>query len=133
MTPGGGNYMKQLWEDPVYKEKMKKSFSIARQKSWSDEEFAKEKLKTLLDGLNKAWNDPEWRQQRVEELKGSNNPNAKAVINIETNKIFNTIKEAAEWAGLKSVSGIGQCCRGERKTSGTHPETGVRLHWKYLK
>lgn len=43
------------------------------------------------------------------------------------------IKEAAQWAGLNSVSGIGQCCRGERNVSGIHPETGEKLHWKYVK
>ena len=62
---------------------------------------------------------------------GSNNPNAKGVINLETGKYFATIKEAAAWLGHSSVSGIGQCCKGVRKSCGKHPELGISLHWKY--
>ena len=82
-------------------------------------------------GVKKAWNDPQWREKRIENITGDKNPNAKAVKNIETGKIFTTIKEAAIWAGLNSVSGIGQCCRGKQKTSGKHPETGEPLHWVF--
>lgn len=133
MTPGGDNYMTELWQNPEYREKMCKSFSIARQRDWSNEEFAQQRLNSMLDGLQQAWNNPEWRIKRINNLIGRKNPNAKAVINIETGKIFTTIKEAAQWAGLNSVSGIGQCCRGERNVSGIHPETGEKLHWKYVK
>ena len=28
LTPGGNNYMEELWKNPEFKEKMKKSFSI---------------------------------------------------------------------------------------------------------
>ena len=55
----------------------------------------------------------------------------KRLYKSETNKIFTTIKEAAEWTGLKSVSGIGQCCRGKQKTAGHHPETNEPLHWVF--
>lgn len=127
MTLGGNNYMSELWKDSEYKQRMKESFSKARKRDWNEE-----KLEKMLKGLEKAWNDEEWRKERINNLIGDKNPNSKKVVNIETNKQFSTIKEAAEWAGLKSVSGIGECCKGRRKTSGKHPETGVPLHWKYL-
>lgn len=132
LTPGGKNYMHLLWQDAEYYEKMCKSFQEARKKSWSNEDFANKQLSCLLDGLKKAWENPTWRQERIESITGSKNPNSKAVVNIETGKIFMTIKEAAEWSGLKSVSGIGQCCKRQRNTSGKHPETNEPLHWKYL-
>ena len=133
LTPGGDNYMKQLWENKEYKEKMKKSFSEARKKSWSDPTFKEKAQKQLLDGLAKAWNDPDWRKQRIQNMMGSKNSNAKAVKNIQTGLVFSTIKQAAKWAGLNSVSGIGQCCKGQQISSGHHPQTGVPLHWEWYK
>ena len=132
MTPGGSNYMKELWQDEEYKTRMCKSFSEARKKSWSNKEFAEKALNILLDGLHKAWNDPVWREKRINNLIGDKNPNSKAVINLETGLNFSTIKEASEWAGLNSVSGIGQCCKGKQKSAGKHPITQEPLHWKYI-
>lgn len=132
MTPGGSNFMSELWQDKDYRQKMNKSFSEARQKSWSNKEFADKALSLLLEGLTKVWQDTEWREQRIKNLLGKNNPNSKAVINIETGLIFDTIKEASEWAGLNSVSGIGQCCKGKQKSSGKHPISQAPLHWKYI-
>ena len=43
--------------------------------------------------------------------------------------IFETQKEAAEWAGLKSSHGIRLCIEGKQKTSGHHPDTGELLQW----
>lgn len=131
MTPGGNNYMKQLWQIPEYREKMCKAFSDARKQAWSNKEFAEKRLEILLDGMSKAWANEEWRRERIKNITGSKNPNAKKVVNIETGRIFDTIKDASIWAGLKNVSTIGECCKGHRKTSGKHPETGEPLHWRY--
>lgn len=132
MTPGGENYMKELWQNEEYKNKMRKSFSEARQRDWSNQQFAQDRLDALLNGLNKAWSNPEWKEQRVANMMGDKNSNAKAVKNLETGKIFTTIKEASLWAGLKSVSSIGQCCRGKQNSAGKHPETGESLHWVFI-
>ena len=51
------------------------------------------------------------------------------VICLTTNKVFNTIKEAAEFYNL-NTSGINQVCKGKMKTSGSLPD-GRRLKWKY--
>ena len=133
LTIGGKNYMIDKWQDPDYREEMHQSFSKARLKKVEDGTFYEDHLVPMLNGMQRAWSDEEWRSKRIANLMGSKNPNSKAVYNIETGKIFNTIKEAAEWAGLHSVSGIGQCCKGQRNVSGKHPETGVPLHWKYCK
>lgn len=131
LTPGGQSYMAELWKDPSYKEKMKESFSKARKKQFQNPEQRKKRLNALTKGLKQSWNNPQWREERIKAITGDKNPNSKKVINIETNQVFSTIKEAAKWANLKSVSGIGQCCRGKAKTSGKHPETGERLHWRF--
>lgn len=61
------------------------------------------------------------------KLKNGTTP----VICKNTNQIFFSMKEAADWCGLKDTSNIGRCCRGLRKTAGIHPETKERLKWEY--
>lgn len=55
---------------------------------------------------------------------GGNSSSARKVRCIETNEIFNTLKDA----GIKyniSSSQIGLCCRGKNKTA-------AKLHWEYI-
>lgn len=59
-------------------------------------------------------------------------PESKKVVCIETKTVFNSIREARLYAGLKSDSGVSECCCNKRKTSGRHPETGQPLSWLYL-
>lgn len=51
---------------------------------------------------------------------------------IETNEVFNSIKEAMDWCGLKSNSSIYTCCAGKGNSAGKHPITGEKLHWEYV-
>lgn len=44
---------------------------------------------------------------------------------VENRKIFNSIKEATEFAGLQSGACIRKCCKGESKTAGGY-------HWEYV-
>lgn len=60
--------------------------------------------------------------------KGDKNPNAKAVICLETLDVFTTVKEAIKWCGSGA---IGLQIKGERKSAGKHPITGQKLHWMY--
>lgn len=53
------------------------------------------------------------------------------IICLNTNHIFNTIQEAAQWAGQKGNANIIKVCKGERKTSGKHPQTKEPLRWAY--
>ena len=52
------------------------------------------------------------------------------VICITTNKIFNTMKDAMEFYGIKT-NHISSCCKGDRKSCGKL-EDGTKLQWKYL-
>ena len=62
--------------------------------------------------------------------RGKNNPSAKAVICLNTGEVFETVTKASEWCH-GSLSGIGKVCNGRQKHSGTHPETGEKLSWKF--
>ncbi|MBQ2740539.1 MAG: hypothetical protein IJF39_02830 [Clostridia bacterium] len=52
------------------------------------------------------------------------NKNLKKVINLELNKIFNSIDEASKYVGLKNGSSIGQCCKGNRQQA-------AGFHWMF--
>lgn len=63
---------------------------------------------------------------------GGNNPSAKSVICLNTNKVFETIREANKYINAnESNSHISACCRGRRKSVGKHPITGEKLRWAY--
>ena len=47
------------------------------------------------------------------------------------NKLFDSIKEAKQWCGLKSASGIIACCNGYREFAGQDPITKEKLQWEY--
>lgn len=65
------------------------------------------------------------------EIDKKFSPEAKKVVCVETKTVFNSIREARLYAGLKSDSGVYECCNNKRKTSGRHPETGQLLSWMY--
>lgn len=62
-----------------------------------------------------------------------NNHNNKQVICKETGMIFNSLVEAAIWAGMKktSTSNITAQINGTKSSAGKHPITGEALHWCY--
>lgn len=66
--------------------------------------------------------------------KKTNQTLRKKVYCKETGQCFNSITEAALWAGLKKTGGsnITSAIKGLRKTAGNHPETGEPLHWCFL-
>jgi phage pi2 protein 07 len=64
-------------------------------------------------------------RQRISEAQlGGKNHMAKKVKCIETGEIFDTVKEAEEWCGIKD--GVTDCCKGKYKTAGG-------FHWEYVK
>ena len=70
-------------------------------------------------------------QRASEKMKGSKNPRSRKVQCITTGKVFNYIKEAAEYYNIDKHS-ISDCCKGKYKSAGKHPDTGEKLVWKYL-
>jgi len=55
----------------------------------------------------------------------------KKIICINTNNVFKSLREASNWGGVKSTSGITACLKGERKFAGRNPITNEQLRWKY--
>jgi group I intron endonuclease len=62
------------------------------------------------------------------DFRGKNHPQSKKVICITTNKIFETIKEGAEYYNCNKNC-VSACCRGKISYAGKHPITGEKLVW----
>ena len=97
----------------------------------------KSKISKANKGKHSGKKNPMYGKQLSEERKrkisesmtGSNNPGARKVQCINTGKIFDTVKEAANWSGTSS-SAIANQINGKYKTAGKS-FTGERLTWRY--
>ena len=93
-----------------------------------------EKHKYNISNANKNKPKSESHKNKLSEnhadFSGKNNPSAKNVICLNTEKVFGTIKEASKFY-CANYSGISQCCNKKRKSAGKHPETGEPLSWMY--
>lgn len=50
---------------------------------------------------------------------------------LETGKVYKNAGAAKAETGIDN-STIAKVCKGQRKSAGTHPETGEPLHWEYI-
>lgn len=53
-------------------------------------------------------------------------------VQASTGEIFESIAEAARWAGLKNYYSITNVCKGKAHTAGKHPVTNEKLSWGYI-
>lgn len=85
--------------------------------------------KARIDSCKEAWKREEVRQKRAEFNREIS---CEKVRNLETGLIFNSMKDAAKWAGLSESSSpkIGMACRGQRRYAGKTPE-GLGASWEY--
>lgn len=98
-------------------------FSKEKHPQWGTHlsEEHKEKLRQTHLGTHHT---EETKKKLSEATKGANNPMAKFVLCVETNQIFLTAKEAAEFVGVdkstlcKAARGVTKTCKG--------------YHWEYL-
>lgn len=67
-------------------------------------------------------------KSHIGKMTHSNSPNARKIICINTNEVFDCIRDAIE---KYNCNGIWSCLKGKTKTSGKHPQTGEKLMWKY--
>lgn len=73
-----------------------------------------------------------WSQEQKDKLSQKlKGKGGIPVYCLELNESFNSIREAAKKCNI-TESNIGACLNGKQKTSGKHPITGERLHWKRL-
>ena len=74
----------------------------------------------------------QWSYEKVDKMQPISAHGAKLIQCIETGEIFHKARDAADWCGLKSRSGVRECCVGKVKSAGKHPQTGQKLHWRYI-
>lgn len=115
----------------------------------------KNRIKISQGMKNYLNNNPEAKKKRIKQIKNINQENRvqkikdyynnltkeertmrmkklfKKIRCIETQQVFNSINEAAQWCGVSSSS-ISHCLREDQKTAGKHPITKIRLHWEYV-
>lgn len=117
--------MKNLWKDKNYRKKQEEAkeerirkLSIKSKELWKDEDYRKKIANAQSEYRKKDWENPKYRQKMCKQVRC-----------IETGQIFESIKLAAEWCGVKPNS---LCSALSSKThqSGKHPETGIKLHWE---
>ena len=146
--------MKEKWKDPEYIEKQKiaranrvwkmseegrKNISEMRKKYISEHgtptqgkghtKEAREKIRqSKLGEKNPMYGKPtsDYQKQRAKECCN------KRIRCIETQEVFESRKEAAAWAGLKTSTGIIDQIAGRKKSAGKHPVTGEKLHWENI-
>lgn len=83
-----------------------------------------EQKRKISEATRKAMQNPELKI-KLSELAKKRKNNTKKVICLETNKKYETIREAEKDTKISAWS-IGQNCLGKRKSAG-------KLHWKFAK
>lgn len=89
-----------------------------------------ETIRKLIEINKKRIHTQEEIEKRRKSMKGKNNPKAKSVICITTNKVFDTVTDGANYYNTY-ITSITDCCKGKAKTAG-QLEDGTRLVWSYL-
>lgn len=135
LTLGGDGFL-GMHRSEETKEKIRKSLKgkYTKEKSyWYGKHLSKETIEKQKETKrNKPYHHTEeWKRNHSEQLKGANNLNARKVQCINTNIIFDCIKDAAKFYNTDN-SRIGKCCKGLVKSAGKHPKTGEKLLWKYV-
>lgn len=76
-----------------------------------------------------TWSNPELRAKHSQIKAGQG---VKQYYSPQLNMVFDGMKKAADYIGLKSITKISDCIYGRRKSAGKHPITGESLTWVIL-
>lgn len=101
--------------------KQKLSESLKGKPSKPRSEETKRKISQSLKGKTRKPLSEEHKQKMSESLKVK-------IICLETQQVFDSIKQAQEWLGKGDIK---QHLRGRTKSAGKHPITKQPLHWMY--
>lgn len=129
LTDGGGGMSGHKDTEETRKKK-----SEASNRMWAQDGFKEKMVKIHTGSKHKSFSQ-EARNNISESLKGKftreKNPMCREVYSPELNEIFYSSIGAYDKYGI-SPQGISNCCNGNQKTAGIHPETGQLLHWEYI-
>ena len=140
----GGSKLRGKTDDEIKKiyEKRKETMS---KREYHYEHIVTDETKYKISQTMKArYSENHWMEGRklTEETKkklsalrqGSDNPSAKAVVQIDYKgniiNVFSFMREAQNKTGINSKN-INACCRGRRNSAGKDKD-GNKFHWKYL-
>ena len=122
-------------------EETKRKISEAHKGKILSEE-TKRKISEYMKGKRKGKDNHNYGKHLSEETKrkiseahkgkntGKDNCQAKSVICITTNKVFDTITDGANYYNI-CKSNITNCCNGKKKSAGKLPD-GTKLVWRYI-
>lgn len=114
-------------KDKHLSEETRKKISNAHKGSVTSEE-TKQKISISLKSYYE--NNPEAKRKNAHY--GKENGFSKRVKCLNTGEIFDCVKDAMNWCGLKGSSDIGNQIRGKHKTAGKHPITKEPLKWAWV-
>lgn len=115
----------ELWKDPNYRKKQKESWTEERReklsertkRAWENPEYKEKIKKAQSEYRKKDWEDPNYRRKMCVQVKC-----------VETGEVFESIKAAADWCGVRSNT-LCMALKSKTHQSGKHPESGQKLHW----
>lgn len=91
-----------------------------------------DKIYYTIKGKHYVWYD-EYLKMSPQEIEKTLNKKLiykRQIICTTTEKVFNSISDAAKFYNIRSSSHITSCCKGKRQTCGQLPD-GTRLQWMY--
>lgn len=86
---------------------------------WKNKDFREKISSAQSEYRKKDWQNPEYRKKMCKQVRC-----------IETGEIFESVKLASEFAGVKSNT-LSSSLRSKTHRAGSHPETKIPLHWEY--
>lgn len=73
----------------------------------------------------------QWSCEKVDKMPVYQSNAKTGIRNINTGKVFSSIREAAKWAGIDK-EGIRRVLNKPQRSAGKLPETGEKLYWETL-
>lgn len=102
-------------------------------KGYKHTEETRRKMSEGHKGLKRSEETKRKMRESHAHLTGGKHPFAQKIVCVETKQVFDTVKEAGIWCGLKNGTSISQYLKGKTKSAGKHPITKQPLHWMYFK
>ena len=129
--------LKELWQDEEYRKKETEILRCLHNDKWRENQSKKikerwetaETREKYINGLRLSYQKRKEEGLVREPLYGSNNPNAKKIVCLNTNEIFDSIVDAeAKYHTYKG--GIGDVCNKRRKSVGVD-KNGLKMVWVF--